>query len=348
MQIKDQIKSEILLNKRIIRLDKFIEKALFEKNSYYSSMNPIGSGNDFITSPEISQIFGEIIGSYILHFWTTKINSKFNLIELGPGQGTLFKDIYNSSKREPIFLKNAKITFVEKNKELIKVQKKIVDQLKLKNVTWKKNLNLRSKFPSIIYSNEFFDCFPVRQFVFKDFWLEKFISFNKFSNSFFFKEKKVLSENLINLLKNYENEKIFELSNKRNEYFENICKFIKKNGGIIIVIDYGYNKKIKNFTLQSIYKHRISRIFENIGKQDISSFVNFSELIDIAKKNKLKIDEFCSQRKFLIKYGIIPRKEILSKKLNNEGKKLIESQVKRLIDENIMGNIFKCLIISNL
>ena len=128
MQIKDQIKSEILLKKRIIRLDKFIEKALFEKNSYYSNVNPIGSGNDFITSPEISQIFGEIIGSYILHFWTTKINSKFNLIELGPGQGTLFKDIYNSSKREPIFLKNAKITFVEKNKELIKVQKKLVDQ----------------------------------------------------------------------------------------------------------------------------------------------------------------------------------------------------------------------------
>ena len=85
-------KVKLLNNKKNFRLDKFIEMALYGNNGYYIRKKPIGRKFDFVTSPEISQMFGEIIGVYLLYHWKEKINSKFNLIELGPGNGTLFKD----------------------------------------------------------------------------------------------------------------------------------------------------------------------------------------------------------------------------------------------------------------
>ena len=76
---------KLLNNKKYFRLDKFIELALYSSNGYYLSKKPIGRKFDFVTSPEISQMFGEIIGVYLVYNWKEKINSKFNLIELGPG-----------------------------------------------------------------------------------------------------------------------------------------------------------------------------------------------------------------------------------------------------------------------
>ena len=183
MDIKEKIKSQIKLNNKDIRLDVFITNALFNKHSYYDYKLAIGKNNDFITAPEISQMFGEIIGSYILYIWQTKINSKFNLIELGPGKATLFNDIYNCVKNHPSFLKNCKISLIEINKSLIKIQKKELNKLSL-DIDWRKLINFKSKDPAIIYSNEFFDCFPVRQFILKKFWLEKFVSYS-------IKEKKI-------------------------------------------------------------------------------------------------------------------------------------------------------------
>ena len=121
MDIKNKIKKQILLNKRPIRLDAFIKKALFDNNGYYLNNKPIGRKNDFITSPEISQMFGEIIGLYLFYKWNTKLKSRFNLIELGPGNATLFKDIVNSTSNHENFLKLANINFIEINKKLIKI-----------------------------------------------------------------------------------------------------------------------------------------------------------------------------------------------------------------------------------
>ena len=107
MLIKRKInKKKPLNNKKNFRLDKFIELALYASNGYYLRKKPIGRKFDFVTSPEISQMFGEIIGVYLVYNWKEKINSKFNLIELGPGNGTLFKDIERTAKILPNFLLN--------------------------------------------------------------------------------------------------------------------------------------------------------------------------------------------------------------------------------------------------
>ena len=125
---------------------------------------------------------------------------------------------------------------------------------------------------------------------------------------------------MLDYLRKYKKQKIYEVSYSRNKYFEQICKYLKKNRGICILIDYGYNEKIKNFTLQAIYNHKKTSIFENIGQQDISSHVNFNELIEIAKQNKLQINEFVTQRDFLIKYGILERKKKLPIRNSNLNK----------------------------
>ena len=348
MQEKNKIKSSFLPNKQVFRLDKFINKALFSKDGYYYKKKVIGKKNDFITSPEISQLFGEIIGVYILYIWKMKINSKFNFIELGPGKGTLFIDIINSIKKYPDFIKQANISLIEINKQLLKVQKQKIKGLKLDKINWRSSINFKSKLPSIIYSNEFFDCFAVRQFFFKRFWIEKYVKFNNKNNTYYFTDKKVTNIKLLSKLNEYKKEKLLEKSFEREKYFEKICKFIKQNKGIFITIDYGYFENIKNFTLQSLSNHKFSNIFENIGEQDISSHVNFRELYRIAKKYNLKIDEACSQRDFLTKYGILERKESLSKNQDIKTKNIIKNEAKRLINNKEMGNLFKFLIVSNL
>tara|TARA_Y100001970_G_C14154947_1_gene815002 strand:- start:259 stop:1305 length:1047 start_codon:yes stop_codon:yes gene_type:complete len=348
MQTEKNIK-KLIINRKELRLDKFIYQCLYDVNGYYSNSKPIGKRNDFVTAPEISQMFGEIICLYIIHMWKENINSKFNFIELGPGNGTLLKDIVNTAlKINKRFFDNSIISLIETNKSLIKVQQKVAKELKLKRVSWSSNLNVKSRLPLIIYSNEFFDCFPIRHFIYKDFWYEKFISYNELNRSLYFKEKKVHDKNLLKILKKYEKQKIYEISIDRNKYFEKICKIIKRNKGIFLSIDYGYSNKIENFTLQALKNHKYSNIFENIGNQDISSYVNFKEFIDIAKRHKLKIEEYCTQRDFLIKYGILERQKILSEFKNLQTRKVIQNELERLVGKNQMGDLFKFLIVSKL
>ncbi len=345
MHLEEKIKSIIKSSKRDMRLDVFLELLLYDKNGYYYQQKPIGKRADFITAPEISQIFGEIIGIYLYYYWAKKINKKFNFIELGPGNGTLFNDITNCLVKFPQFFEKAKVTFVEVNKELKRIQKTKIRNKYLSKISWNEKINFKSKKPSIIYSNEFFDCFPVRQFFLKKIWKEKYVNYDENLKKFFFKDKKVNSKKLLSLLKNFNEQKILEISLKRNSYFEKICKYIKLNGGIFLTIDYGYFDSNENFTLQAIQNHKFSHIFEDLGQKDVSSHVNFNDFLDIAKKNKLKIQEYCTQREFLIKYGILERAKKISELFKSED---IVTQLDKLISNKEMGKLFKCIVVSNL
>ena len=347
MNFKKKLIKRIKEKGNALRVDEFISCLLYEKNSYYISKNPIGYRGDFITSPEISQMFGEILGIYILNYWLEKIQSEFNLIELGPGKGTLLKDILRSTKLENEFNKSANIKLIEKNKKLIKIQKNITITCELKNIVWLKKFNINSNFPSIIYSNEFFDCLPVRQFYKNKIWYEKLIDYNKLKDVFFFKDKKVTTKNSLDYLQKYNETGIAEISSKRTSLFNNLCKHIFKNKGMIILIDYGYKSPIKNFSLQSVSGHKKTHIFDNIGLQDITSLVNFGELINIANQFNLNIVSYCNQRDFLITNGILERKEILKKNLPKAKKDIIEQQFQRLTDKNSMGKDFKFFIVSS-
>ena len=327
-----------------IDVGEFIQICQFESDGYYLKKNPIGRKNDFITAPEVSQMFGEVLGLFLINYWKNKINFEFNLVELGPGRGTLLKDLLRTSSKNKKFLNCINLTLVEKNKNLIQLQK---NSVKFANTNWTEEFHITNKnMPSIIYSNEFFDCFPVRQFYKKEKWYEKLIKYNNSEKNFTFVSEKVGNKKILKSLEKFDHVKVAEISESRIKYFNLICKFIKKNKGVFVTIDFGYKNPPNYLSLQTIYNHKKTHLFENIGNQDITAHVNFDELINLAIDNKLQIDLFCTQKDFLITCGIKERKNNLQKNKSEETIKKINLDYERLVNKSQMGEIFKVLVIS--
>ena len=274
------------LNEKIIKkikkfgpipLDEFMTICLYDKKlGYYSSKNPIGCKGDYVTSPEISQIFGELIGLWLLQVWYDQGSpSKFNLIELGPGNGTLMKDILRATSIEPNFKKAANIFLIERSKILKQNQSK---QLSLYNVIWKKDLKKINNLPIFIIANEFFDALPIKQFKRKkNSILEKNYKLDKN-----YKVKEVFYKALkndIKILKSYKSLKKLHFIELPKLGFQELKKMIKKISkltGCILIIDYGYLKSNNRNTLQSVMKHKKNSLLDNLGKADITSHVNFN------------------------------------------------------------------------
>ena len=120
---ESNILKKIISYNKPISLEKYIHLCLFGTDGYYKNSNVIGKFGDFITAPEISQLFGEIIGLFIVDLWQNNIKKSFNLIELGPGKGTLLLDILNITNKYKIFQQSLNIHLIEKNIKLIKIQK---------------------------------------------------------------------------------------------------------------------------------------------------------------------------------------------------------------------------------
>ena len=346
---KIEILNKIIKYKKPITIEKFIELCLYETKGYYKNSNVIGKEGDFTTAPEISQLFGDTIGLFIKQCWTDKKFKSFNLIELGPGKGTLISDIMRVTKKYLDFNKSLNIFLIEKNKNLINQQKKLLININNinKKIVWLDRLKFINNNPSIIIANEFFDCFPIRQFYKKNnIWFEKMIEFDTHNQFLKYKDTEIKDNQTLSYIKFYKPNDILEVSKLRENYFLTACKYLNSFGGIMIIFDYGYFDRPKNFTLQSIFNNKYSNILDNIGCQDITSLVDFRSLIDIAKKNKLKIDFFNSQRKFLINNGISEITKKLIKNCNKKQADMIKIGLNRIIDKNNMGTLFKVLVVS--
>lgn len=328
----------------ILSIDKFIERALYDKKfGYYSKNNPFGKKGDFVTSPLISSLFSEMVSIWIISFWM-KIGKpkKFAFVELGPGNGAFCKTFCNTLKKFPEFEKSVKIYLLEKSEKLIKTQKKLI---KDKNVIWIKNLNQVNNGPAIFFGNEFFDSIPIKQFeVKKSKIFEKFIQFKKgkFKRFFLKRTSKKMLRKLaeLNLLKT---KKVIEYPEKGLKILELIAKKIQKIGGGILLIDYGYLKVQGNDTLQSLKSHKSNVYYSNIGKADITYLVNFQLLNKFLLNKKLFLNKIVSQSFFLKKLGIIERAEILSKKMSFKEKTDLYYRLERLLSDKKMGKLFKVL-----
>ena len=168
----------ILKKDHKIPLDKFINYCLYDKkNGYYMNSNPFGITGDFTTGPNISRLFSEMVAIWTISFWESLGSpKKFNLVELGAGNGEMMKVMIESFKKFPFFIGKCTIFIYEKSPKLIKEQKK---NIKFKNIKWIKSLKKLNKSPSIYLANEFFDALPIKQFSkSKNSWFEKFVHFN--------------------------------------------------------------------------------------------------------------------------------------------------------------------------
>ena len=189
---------EEILKKRILNFgpisisDFILEANLNSKFGYYNNHLPFGKKNDYVTSPEISQMFGELIALWTIDCWK-KIGEpkKFNIIELGPGSGILMADFLRVIKLYPKFIKKCnQIYLFEISPFLKKIQKKTLLKIKnkiLKKIKWIKNLNDIPETPFVLIANEFFDALPVKQIqLTKIGWRERMLNYNKKKKIFFY------------------------------------------------------------------------------------------------------------------------------------------------------------------
>ena len=332
----------------LLSLDSFIEESLYNKKfGYYMKNNPFGQKGDFVTAPNISILFSEMIAVWIISFWESlNCPKQFNLVELGAGNGEMMRLMINTFNKFPQFKNTCNIKILEKSELLKKIQKKTIKNQEIK---WLKNLNELNDFPCIFVANEFFDALPIKQFIkIKNKWYERHVRFkDKMKPEFLdiqFDMKKFEKE--IKFRISYK-QKFIEYSPLVSEYIENITNKISFNNGGILIIDYGYvDREMKN-TLQAISKHKYCNVLNEFGESDITYNLNFFLINQIVKKFGSFSSLITTQKSFLTKIGILQRAEIISKNIPFSKKADIYFRVKRLIDENQMGNLFKAMLIKN-
>jgi len=332
----------------LLSLDKFIEESLYNKKSgYYMKSDPFGGKGDFITAPNISILFSEMIAIWVVSFWENlKCPKQFNLVELGAGNGEMMKVLVNTFNKFPLFKNACNIKILEKSKLLRKMQKK---QIKNKKIEWLNNLNELNNLPCIFIANEFFDALPIKQFIKKNnMWYERYV---RFSN-----QTKPEYLDIPFDIKKIEKRIKFKISSKQNfieysplsiEYLKIIMNKIRLNNGGILIIDYGYiNKKMKN-TIQAIHRHKYSDVLKSFGNSDITYNLSFNLISKIIKKMGPFFQSTTTQKEFLTRLGMLERAEILSKNMSFSKKVDIYYRVKRLIDDKQMGNLFKVIFVTN-
>ena len=335
-------------NLKSLAVDKFFYNVLYDKNiGYYSSHLPFGEKGDYITSPKISNLFSEIIAIWIVSTWENFGKPKnINIVELGPGDGSLINILLRVSKNFPEFNKAKEVYLLEISKSLKKHQRKIIKNGKVK---WIKNLKEIKKGPAIFFGNEYFDAIPIKQFKSqKGMLFEKNFYLNKnFSISQVFKKAKKEDIKDIKSYKSLGNLKFIEYPKLGLETLKKIIIKITQSKGCLLLIDYGYTKSNNQNTLQSVIQHKKNNILQNLGKADVTSHVNFELLKEFFLKNKLKVKNIITQKEFLEQMGIIKRAEILSRKMKFSEKSDLYLRLKRLLGPNSMGSLFKVILAYN-
>tara|TARA_B100001996_G_C18657221_1_gene591662 strand:- start:728 stop:1792 length:1065 start_codon:yes stop_codon:yes gene_type:complete len=338
---------KIFERSKSISLDLYLDKVLYGKNfGYYQKKNPFGIKGDYITAPNISNLFCEMIAIWLVSFWENlKKPKNINFVELGPGNGDFCLVLLKTLKNFPEVLNSINIFLYEKSEKLTKIQK---SRIISKKVFWIKNLNKIKKGPVVFFGNEFLDALPIKQFkkINNDIY-EKHACLKRNKIDFIF--KKALKKQ-VNKLKNYELLKengIIEYPEYGFKELSIVCEKIKKLNGGALFIDYGYKAKKNVNTLQSVMNHKFNNIKKNVGSADITSLVNFRLYNKYFNSKGLFVENVITQSEFLQKMGIVERVKIASKKMSNKDRSDLYTRIQRLIDPSMMGEKFKVIFARN-
>ena len=335
--LKEKIHN-IIIENGPISIASFMEISLSDKKyGYYRKKMPLGSKGDFVTSPDISQIFGEVIGIWILDIWLKlKEPSNFQIVDLGGGRGTLLKDISRVLKN-----KVSNFVYIDINEELIELQKK-----SLEIASHFESIDDIPKMPTIFIGNEFLDTFPMHQFIKRNnYWRE--ICVNSDGKKLFFSyestelSKKLTSHNLLNLKQG----SIIEINFKIREIINKISNFIKDNSGAAIFFDYGYIDGYGD-SFQGIRDNKSINPLNDPGFVDLTSHVNFKDIKLQAKKNNINFYGPKTQSLFLEEMGALQRLKILEKNASDHQKSDLRIGLNRLMSSSEMGNIFKVVALA--
>ncbi|KAM1130366.1 hypothetical protein ACFX13_045856 [Malus domestica] len=327
-----------------ISVAEYMEEVLTNpKAGFYMNRDVFGAGGDFITSPEVSQMFGEMVGVWAMSLWEQMGQpDKVNLVELGPGRGTLMADLLRGASKFKNFTKSLHVHMVECSPALQKLQyqklecadeevsdgKRTISALAKTPVSWHATLeDVPTGLPSIIIAHEFYDALPVHQFQkAARGWSEKMIDVAEDSTFHFVLSSQPTPATLY-LAKRCKwagNEEIAKLQHievcpKAMELTQTIAERIASDGGGALVIDYGLNGVVSD-SLQAIRKHKFVNILDDPGSADLSAYVDFASIRHSAEEisGEISVHGPITQSQFLGSLGINFRAEALTQNCTEE------------------------------
>lgn len=304
---------------------------------YYMTRDPLGAEGDFITAPEISQLFGEMVGLWLAQVWIDQGRPQnVKLVELGPGRGTLMKDVLRVARSVPGFRDALDVWLIETSATLKDIQKETLGA----QVSWAGTLSAVPEGATLLVANEFFDALPVQQYQKVDTsWLRRTVTASSDGRLTYklVKSERAPSDHASALLPDGA---IIETANMGCEIAKLISERVSENGVGALIIDYGAIGGSGD-TLQALRAHEPEPALENPGEADLTTHVNFGQL-----RAALSPDcavQFTAQGSFLTELGIGQRAAALASGKSDEVAREIAAALRRLTDDAQMGKLFKVM-----
>ena len=315
---------------------------------YYATRDPFGRGGDFITAPEVSQMFGELVGAACVSAYQALGEpDQFSLVEMGPGRGTLMADLLRVAALRPAFIEAAGLHMVETSPHLRNKQLETLADAPLKPA-FLDTLQDVPDGPLIVVANEFFDALPIHQFIKTgNGWCERVIGLDDDGElAYGAGTGRIEERDLYPDLDESPDGTIIETQPAANAISQELGARLARYGGAAIIIDYGYLKTAPGDTLQALYKHAYDDVLAHPGEADLTAHVNFEALATAATREGATAHPPLTQGDFLLRSGLLERAGALGAGKSHAEQEGIRDAVERLAAPDQMGNLFKALALT--
>ncbi len=337
---------DIISSEGPITLERYMEIVLHHPDyGYYRHDDPLGAHGDFVTAPEVTQMFGEMVGVWCVEVWKQMGEpNPFALLELGPGRGTLLMDILRATSKITGFQKAFRLHLFESNATLRKIQKeKLGDYAPV----FVENIERLPWMPTIVLANEFFDTIPMRQFFKTEKgWRERLVDCQAGRLLFIEGEPQLTPLGVAaNVAGDTRIGWTYEVSPSSLAIVQQVSGHVVRHGGAGLIVDYGYSAPMGADTLEAWHKHKFIDPLEFSGEADVTADVDFSALKTIALHTGARVVGPIGQGEFLKNLGIEVRAAQLVRSASEDTAAVVKADLNRLIDPAHMGVSFKAMSI---
>lgn len=334
------IARRIALTGPISVADFMVEALGHPRLGYYRRAQPLGAAGDFTTAPEISQMFGELIGAWLAERWLAMGQPDVALVELGPGRGTLMSDALRATRGVPGFHAALKLHLVETNTTLRAEQQRALAAF---DPTWHERFDEVPAGPLLLVANEFFDALPVRQFEkTAQGWRERMVGLAPGGETLMFALAPGPTP-FARFLPDAAPGAQAEISEAGRALVAAIGARVTRDGGWALIVDYGYDSG-SAATLQAVRGHKGTPVLERPGETDLSAHVDFAALAAAAQA---PIYGPVSQADFLRRLGLLQRAETLKARATEIQRRVLDVTLARLIGPDQMGTLFRVMAVGD-
>jgi NADH dehydrogenase [ubiquinone] 1 alpha subcomplex assembly factor 7 len=327
-----------------ITVAEFMAEALGHPlHGYYQRRDPLGRAGDFITAPEVSQMFGELIGLWCVEIWHEMgCPDPCHLVELGPGRGTLMADALRAARVRPAFGAAIRLHLVETSPYLRERQSQALAAYRPPGqMTWHASLAEVPHGPLLLVANEFFDALPVHEFELRpEGWRERVIACDGDKLVFAWAEP---GPSFALLTDRQRRGPKAEVSPVALSLAGDIGRRLARGGGAALIIDYGSSRTLPGESLQAVRRHAPVDPLSDIGEADLSAHVDFAGLARAAEGAGAVAHGPLPQGEFLLRLGLEARAESLLARATPTQARDLDSARRRLLDSREMGTLFKAL-----